>query len=481
MKILIIALLVCVILAGSARATDFLNFGVRASENNASTVEAVTANLASTSTTIPANFVGFSEENADVVDGGAPYTGRLFASTNTSLLNLIKLLGTSGLVRIGANSSESPFGNQLTTPPLTQPIANEIEAFAANLGSGWTVVYELDGKSNNTSLALTQAGYLISAFTGAANPLILGFFNEPEFAPISESQTQTTFNAYYASITGAYSGVLFNGLENGGPHGGLSGAQMAAWINGLTPGISGLAFASFHNYPEGQFGSSIAATISDAAAVDFSQYATQFPGKWRVDEANVCYGTVNSQVYTHGLTASAWFINTAINIAKQGGIGISPHNVLSVAAQNASPGFTWNSNAWLLQSDGGWAPGGIFYGMFLMSKIEGQQIVATTTSGAGTVNAISTKGPNGNANILVVNDDVSNPISIKPDQSNSWATARVLTVQPSISNGCSNLTPIAGGAAIGESGAWAGGFTSIANGQSVALQPCASALIEIQP
>jgi hypothetical protein len=133
-------------------------------------------------------------------------------------------------------------------------------------------------------------------------------------------------------------------------------------------------------------------------------------------------------------------------------------------------------------ADNNFIPTPVFYGMYLFSKIQGQQTVTVAYSNAVSfVQAMATKNGNGNANILVTNNDANNPVAIKPDQSNSWTTANVLQIKSATGSGCTDASVTVGGAAIGESGSWTGAAFALSKGQSFTLGPCESALIQIQP
>src|SRR5215472_5671931 len=60
----------------------------------------VTANINSPGPTIPAKFVGFSDEVSDVI------ADTIFTPGNASLINLLKLLGPNGVWRIGGGDSD---------------------------------------------------------------------------------------------------------------------------------------------------------------------------------------------------------------------------------------------------------------------------------------------------------------------------------------------------------------------------------------
>jgi hypothetical protein len=135
----------------------------------------VTANLASVSSTIPSTFVGISVETQDVI------TDTIYKSSNTSLINLIKLLGSSGNIRVGGTSQDT--GHQSNpTPALTQGIANDLHGFVSSLGAGWKLIYGLDLGSNSMSEAVTHAGYVINA-AGVNN--VISLSRQDRFAKYS--------------------------------------------------------------------------------------------------------------------------------------------------------------------------------------------------------------------------------------------------------------------------------------------------------
>ena len=431
----------------------------------------VTADLASRSYTIPKDFVGYSQEEADVV-----YEG-IYNSANRSLINLLKMLGPNGELRIGGNSQDTPNAYTSTIPPVTQAIADDVAAFASAIGPGWTVDWGLDGKANNTSAAVTHAGYFISAFSRIPNALIFSFDNEPDlWKGYTGSSFQTVWNSYYSALTSAYPSIKYEGIEItcGNP----------SYSDHLAPGLSALQFYSCHKYFTGDPTPDAASVIAKAQAYDLATNIGSVPVPFRDNETGINYDVGSPRGVVDRLAASSWYLNLAINIAIEGGAGLNPHSVLSTSGAIAS-NFAGNAlstwNAFDKAVDGNYYPNPIFYGMFLMSRMVGQQVVATSKTGTGNVAALATKGANGNANILVANNDTSLPVVITPGQSNAWTSANVMVLQAGSGEGCGDQHPTVGGSTIGESGAWAGGFSRIPNGSTVTIGPCGAALIEILP
>lgn len=449
-------------------ATDAIAFPSSGGMPAVINAETVTANLASTSNTIPTTFVGISQELSDVIlqtgQTGAPWTGPLYTGTNTSLIGLFNLLGPTGHIRIGGNSQDLS-----TLPNVTSGNATALAAFMSGLGSGWTMCYGLDLGINNSSDAVTQAGLILTAFPAA----VFSIGNEPDLYGISEATYQTNWNSYYSALTTAYPSIVLEGPD-------LSTnneTTLASYTNGLTPGKTGLSYVTFHYYPEGATVNSIATAISDAASSSWSSFISYEPNM-RIDEMAAAYGEHVSGTVDR-LFGATWYLNVAVTAAAAGMLGVDDHNAVLDGNTFTAP---WIASVELQDlGTNKWGPSPIFYGLFLFSKLQGETIAATTKSGTGTVKALSTVGANGNANILVINDDTINPVKITPNQNTAWTSAKVLQIAAGTNTGCTDSTPNVGGAPIGEGGVWVGSPYTISSGGSFVLYPCEAALVQIQP
>src|SRR5271166_194800 len=246
------------------------------SDNFGGTPVNVTAILEDTSSTIPSNFVGLSLETQAII-ADTIYTG-----SNTSLQNLVKLLGSNGVLRAGGTSQDTGHqGNP--TPALTQRIANDLAGFNSALGSGWSLIYGLDLGSNNPSEAVTQAGYIINAF-GIGN-VIFQIGNEPDnwYSP---STYISMWNDYYSSLSASYPSIIFASPDVAEL---ISDARN--YTVSLTPGISGLNSLSTHFYSVGCNPVSISYASYLANPASQSWTANYAPGKLRLTgSGGICAG-----------------------------------------------------------------------------------------------------------------------------------------------------------------------------------------------
>ncbi len=469
-KIVLIIVLLIISSPGFAR-------GLRGSQSIPATAETVTANLSSTSITIPANFMGISEENNDLI------AGNVSGASGVSYTSLVGMLGTSGTLRIGGGTSD-----QLTPPALTQALANQVETNLTALGAGWSLIYGLNICADNISSTTTQAGYILNAVPNSNVSFQLG--NEQ---PSGGCWTNTManyisgWNSFYSSLTTSYPSMRFSGpdLFDGVNTGATS---LQNYVSGLTPGESGLVLVTFHWY-SGQTNENVAQLLGCTSKTNMDAgFVCSFPpasltnfaaGKIQITEMNTV--SIGGQAgLSNRFMSATYVINAAINASALGYSGFNIHSGCGTTG-GLCPSEGSIYNPFVLLPDGNWTPRPLFYGMYLFSQIEGQVTTAYTLSGTGTVGAATTVGKNGNANILVVNNDVGKPVVITPAQSTSWSTATVLRLDPGSGAGCTDANPILGGGVIGESGAWSGAPYAISNGGTVTLQPCGAVLIEIQP
>jgi hypothetical protein len=420
----------------------------------ASTVATVTANQDDTGPIIPANFVGFSDETQDVI------ADTIFTPGNTSLINLLKLLGPNGVWRIAGNASDTN-----PAPALTQQIANDAHAFITAVGPGWQTIYGLDSVVDDPNTAVTQAGYLLHAFPSANIAFQVG--NEPEFTFGSEQSWVSVFNSYYSALTAAYSNMYLN---FGGPDtGSLSNVS---WIDATIPGASFVQYVTGHKYTLGCTPQSLtpAQVLADATV-------SSNPGVTVSEFGIICGG--GQQGITDRFMAATYYLKLAQSAFSAGFSGILPHNVLTPYHWGDGTFRIAFYNQFLKRFNGGYAPKPMFYGMYLFARLEGQTSISTTTSNLDNLASVTaTLGADGNADILVVNGDTEQGITVKPQQTHSWSTANFYRLA---ATSCTDPNPVLNGHLIGEGGVWTGSAKVLTNGEMVPIPACGAALIEIQP
>jgi hypothetical protein len=414
----------------------------------------VLANPGSTGATIPTSFIGFSDEVPDVI------ADTIFTPSNTSLIGLLKLLGPNGVIAIGGGSCDT-----IPAPALTQQIANDTAAFVSALGPGWKTMYGLDALIQDSGIAVTQAGYLLNAFTSANIAFHVG--DEPDgYSNIDQAGWTSIFNSYYYALTSAYLQVNFAGPDT------ISLSNIS-WRDGTVLGVNGFKFITGHKYtlPCNPATPTPDQLIADAAL-------PPNPGVTVDGFGIICGGGVNG--VTNVLMAATYYLRLAQSAFSGGYLGVYPHNV--IIPQLWGDGLTRSAyyNQFVQEPDGGYGPAPMFYGMYLFAQLEGQISIGTTmdTSLNGLASVNATLGPHGNANILVVNINTTQQIIVTPQQTQPWSKANVYLLS---GQNCEDPSPVLNGYPIGEGGTWAGSPGSLTNGASVSIPACGAALIEIQP
>lgn len=430
------------------------------------------ANLSATGYAIPSNFVGFSFEVGDLIAG-------YFTTGETTLVGLLRMLGTHGHIRFGGNSSDT-----IPPPALTRNLAHSLHAFVKDIGAGWMpIVYGLDGcyynvnPSDATSSAAAQAGYLAESF-GASN-LVFQFGNEPVnygTGCFTASTYRTMWNATHTAVRGAVSGAKYAAPDDNGT------ANAKALVTSLDLPLSALYAVTQHWYASGgtptfsQLLHSVPAnTQGTATNPQRLQYFAWIGGaKAGMTEANTISGGGKHGI-SDVMAAAAWYVDLAIALANEGYSWIDAHNRFVTGVNN---GNAWY-NGIVHERNGNFGAGPEFYGQYLFSRIEGEQTVGLDGEfGNGAdVTGIATMNETGNADILFVNNDTARSVAVTPDQSAIWHGGTVLLMH---GDGCADPNPVLGGAAIGDGGAWSGGTIAISSGGTVTLGPCDAALVSIR-
>lgn len=428
------------------------------------------ANLASTGSTIPQDFVGLSVEVGDLIGGMFQGT----TGANGTWIGVAKLLGSHGELRVGGSSADTA-----TTPNLTQAIATNLCSFVQGIGSSWRIVYGLDLLANNSSLATTQAGYLNN--TACNGQLVFQSGNEPIGSTnFTISTYPPAWNAYYSAITASIPSAKFCAFDDSFT------TDTQTIIPALTPGLAGIYCISVHWYGYSITLLPLTSTPTpDQLALSSWQIGIPVIGGYGNTQNISWAGSTPTRMTETGsrrqtgvgdrFMSATFVLNEAISLAQGGYAGIDWHSLYAPAGGPAP------YNIIALQGDSNYAPAPAFYGLFLFSKIEGQQTVGLTVSGSPYIRAIATKGANGNANILAVNNNPTNAIPVVLGQSNSWTTANLWTMTSANGNGCSDTGALLGGSSIGEGGTFSGTTVPSSNGQVVYIPPCGAILAQIQP
>jgi len=163
---------------------------------------------------IPSTFTGLSFEMSQTASGS------FFATSNTSFINLIKNLGTNGILRIGANScdnmiwKDSLSGGSKNQSVLYKDYVDRYFKFAQAVG--WKSIFGLNAGTGTPTQAVQEVQYIIKTY--ANNLLYFEIGNEPDLfhdwcraASYGESNYLQTFDSFYTPLHAAVPTALFEG------------------------------------------------------------------------------------------------------------------------------------------------------------------------------------------------------------------------------------------------------------------------------
>ncbi|QEH36486.1 hypothetical protein OJF2_50700 [Aquisphaera giovannonii] len=423
-------------------------------------VGTVTANLASTGVTIPIDYMGWSLETADLVNTS------FYSGSNTSLQNLVSTwLGPNCYIRVGGNSQDTN-----PAPAITQTVIDNFRDFQNAACPGGGISWGLDGGVNDSSLAVTHAGYVLNDFP--ASKVDFAASNEPNIEmPGNISGWAAIFNSYYTALKAAYPSIKIEAAES-------DNLTLDTYIKATTAGISNLSMASFHSYLQGPSPKpKVSEILAQVGSVNWALNSS-YGSKLALTETNMIY-TGGAQGLSDRADAPIWILQNAIAQAPLGYKHLLQHNVLLAGDSTSYSHIGYYNFATQANCGGGWCPTPILYGMEEISKISGQQIVSNSISGLNAnVQALCVKKPSGNARCIIINADQSNNALVYPDQSNPWTTANTYLTA---GNGCTDNSVTMNGVAIGAGGSWAGSPVAISKGMPVSLSPCSFVSVDFQP
>ena len=419
------------------------------------------ANNASPGAAISPNFVGWSEEFEDFLNG-------YMTTANTSWLGMVKLLGTNGVLRVGGSTCDLS-----TTNSFTQAQVNALQQFVAAMGGGWSVLFCVNLQAQNNSLSATQAGYVNNAF-GSNATIDLGNEDLDGGQFPNNAAYIAAWNSMYAAVTAAVPGVQIDAMHDG------NFQTTRTVVPSLTPGLAGLALLDYHWYGLTTYATT-PALLYNSLVLNSTGLANFFandniwstPNKTRLAETNTV-GAGGVDGISNVLASATWTLGEDILFATHGWQGTNVHNSFFQGFIN---GKNATYNSFVLEPDGGIGAGADFYALLLFSMVEGKSVLPLTVTGNYSGYSIAVQGANGKAQILIANTDTVNVLVAQPTQTASWTSGSVMMLTgPS----CTSKTVTLGGSTVGEGGVWSPvSVPTVPNGGLVSIPPCSSALITL--
>ena len=414
-------------------------------------------------------FAGLSYEKSSIIEN--PY---LFTGSNSNLIALFKLLGTS-VLRIGGNSVDrntwTPNGTGQTTGQIAPGDVNALAAFVK--ATGWQCLYGINlggaGPNPYTSGSLTAAtsatlaaeevAYAVSQFGSSLLGIEIG--NECDLyggsyfsgATWNLSTFEALWSPFRAAIVAQTPGVNVTGPADAGSESSWT-VPFGQWAT-----RSNIILLTQHYYRgNGQSASSTAANLvtpdtsllSDLSTLNSGAKGIGLP--YRLSECNSYYNGGSSGV-SDAYCSSLWVIDFLFDCAMNGCTGTNFHG-------------GGNGDGYTPIADSGGAVVEArpeYYGILLFTLAGQGTLYTTSLSGIGSLNvtAYAVKTASG-LNIVVVNKDSAQnlQLAIQLPQSASSATLIELTQLSAGASGPS-LSATSGvaiqGATVGANGSFSAG------------------------
>ena len=433
------------------------------------------------------DFTGLSYESAQL---GNP---NFFSGDNTGLVGFVRRLGTSGVLRIGGNTSEycywapddkktsdvtvvNPDRGLKAPPPVNitpQAVRNLRDFIDA---TGWKLIYGLNMGTGTPEDAAAQAAYV----SDAIGPKLIAFqlCNEPDLffrngirkADYNAEQFGAEWKHFYDVIKARVPNAPFAGPDT---------AYNNSWLVPFAEQFKKeAAFLSQHYYAEGP-PTDPSMTIERLLKPN-TKLREEFEGMkktvqetglpFRLAETNSCYSGGKGGV-SDTFASALWGADLMYQLASAGGIGINFHG----------GGYGWYTPIAGTRADG-FVARPIFYGMLLFEQAGPGQLVETQVEGldqAPLFTAYALRSEDGQAKVMAFNKNLDRGVRMSL---NAGQRAKVLRLHAPRVDDTTDVT--FGGSPVGANGAWSAAWeetTAAQNGAVVVELPAASgALIMIE-
>jgi hypothetical protein len=423
---------------------------------------------------IPPRFIGLSYEKLAMTYG-------YFHPSNHNLIAMFRLLG-AGVLRIGGGSVDQLLWTTNATGNHAQITSADIKALAGFLqATGWLCLYGVNLITSTPALAAEEVAAAVSALGGNLFGIELG--NEPDEYGVTQGflagdwnyqDFVALWNSFHSAIVQVAPNVAFTGPATGG------GNHITSWTLPFDQAVmpSKLTLLTQHYYRAS--GASPTSTASFLISPDtqlvgdlaiLNAGAQQLGLPYRVSECNSFYNGGAPGV-SNSYASSLWVIDFLFDSALGGASGVNMHG-----GGNA-PGYT------PIADDSGAVIEARpeYYGLLLFSLVGPGALLASQLS-AGSVDstAYAVKVANGDLNLVVVNKDTVQTLTLTIETGNNirMATMQIMTG--------SSLAALSGvtiqGATVNSDGSFApatpGVLTSAGAQTTCSIPPLSAGLITI--
>ena len=422
---------------------------------------------------ISPDFMGLGYEISSVATPG------LLSASNRSYVELVRQLGTRGVIRIGGNTSDyslfSPRATAVSAPKATvidQQSLRDLGSFLR--ATGWSLIWGLNLGGGSVDQAVEEARAVASIAGDRLVAFEIG--NEPDLF-VHEGHRQhysyddylKEYRRYKTAIRAALRHAAFAGPD---------AAVTTDWAERFAADEGhDLRLLTHHYYREGQSPRSTMDKLLQpdpklAAMLDRMQATSRAAGvSYRICETNSFSGGGRPGV-SDTFVAALWALDYLCVLAWHGADGVNMETGMNQL------GFISSYSPIADDEHGHFTAAPEYYGMLAFAEgCRGERITARYDPGAMDLTAYATVDATGAATVVIVNKDVSTDAEVRIAAGTNIGSARVMRLTAPSLDSKSDVK--LGGAAVGGDGRWHGGYESaqVARGGCSIHVPAASAAI----
>ena len=427
---------------------------------------------------IGADFTGLSYESAQL---GNP---NFFSGDNTGLIGFVKRLGSSGVLRIGGNTSEYcywtpdsqsqaklPNDESMRTGDKANPIAFGL-AVGPDTGhrapapvkitplavrnlrdfldaTGWNLVYGLNMGTGTAEDAAAEAAYVTDVM--GSKLIAFQLCNEPDLFSRNGIRKQDYNTAQFGDEWKHFYDIIRMRVPNGS-FAGPDTAYNNSWLVPFAQRFKNEAkFLSQHYYAEGP-PTDPSMTIErllkpnpklqeEFEGMKKTMHETGLP--FRLAETNSCYQGGKAGV-SDTFASALWAADLMYQLASEGGQGINFHG----------GGYGWYTPIAGTGEDGFLARP-IYYGMLMFGEAGSGQLIETRVEGsdpAPLLTAYALKSVKGEIRLAIFNKNMDQGVRLTVEAGPTSQVAKVLRLDAPRVDDTTDVT--FGGTPVGANGAW---------------------------
>ena len=404
--------------------------------------------------TVPTDFVGLSYESSVLAQGN------LFAPYNESILGLMRLLGRSGVIRIGGNTSErtvwrsddhsiADHKNFVITPAAIDRLAGALRSL------DWQLIYGLNLARGRPDEVAAEAAYVANA----VGPRLLAFQigNEPDgFGQWTKVRSSSYDVEAYLNEWGLFQAAIDERVPNAR----FAGPDVTAgsdWVNRFAAAKPhGLTLLTQHYYADGPAGAQHVTLAnlmrSSARAVPVLErlrsISREYGLPYRIVEANSVFNEGQPGA-SDTLGAALWGLELMSQVAIAGGAGINFH----AGVNNQHPERDKAYSPIVRAEKDNYRAAPLYYGMLMFAIAGRGRLVPTQIVPEHSELCAFAYDEDGSLRVCLINKDPTRParLTIVPDGYIYKHVSVLRLTGPSID---SHSGVTLGGAAVDDAGKW---------------------------